>query len=200
LYESFELFPQLALALFSNRNLTTPNPFSSSSTNPDKQTQPNQPNTAAIMFRSIATTAARNARLFSTAPTLRKSALDSAKEVCNSPIRHSHCFRTLANHLLEQTAKSVDQTLSAKAVSGIEKGEELAQKAKEAAGMSAAEAESKAKEVAGQAQGKAQELKGKAQGTAAELEGQAKSTAAQAEGKAKSTAAQADAKAKANGL
>jgi hypothetical protein len=131
------------------------------------------------MFRSIATTAARNARLFSTAPTLRKSAIDSAKEVCNSPIQSSHCSRTLTDHSLsKQTAKSVDQTLSAKAVSGIEKGEELAQKAKEAAGMSAAEAESKAKEVAGQAQGKAQEP----------------------EGKAKSTAAQADAKAKANGI
>ena len=112
------------------------------------------------------------------------------------PIQPSHHSLTS----LKQTAKSVDQTLSAKAVSGIEKGEELAQKAKEAAGMSAAEAESKAKEVAGQAQGKAQELKGKAQGTAAELEGQAKSTAAQAEGQAKSAAAQADGKAKANGL
>jgi len=37
------------------------------------------------MFRSVATTAARNARLFSTAPTLRKSAIDSAKEVFTQP-------------------------------------------------------------------------------------------------------------------
>lgn len=84
-----------------------------------------------------------------------------------------------------QTAQQVDQKVSSAAVSGIEKGQEMTQKAKEAAGMSAAEAESKAKEAAGQAQGKAQELKGKAQGTAAEVEGKAKGAAAQAEGKAK---------------
>merc|ERR1719296_270147 len=114
----------------------------------------------AIMFRSIATTASRNARLFSTAPALRKSALDSAKE----------------------TAKSVDQTISAKAVSGIEKGEELAQKTKETAGMSAAEAKNKASEAANQAQAKAEETagmsaaeaKGKAQGKAEEMKGSAK--------------------------
>jgi hypothetical protein len=121
--------------------------------------------------------------------------------------------------LPNQTAKSVDQTISAKAVSGIEKGEELAQKAKETAGMSAAEAKNKASEAAnqaqakaeetagmsaaeakGKAQGKAEEMKGSAKSTAAELEGQAKGTAAQAEGKAKSAAAQADAKAKQNGI
>jgi hypothetical protein len=84
LYESFELFLQLTLALFSNRtslhqiHLQLIDQFK-----PTTTTKPNQPNTTAIMFRSIATTAARNARLFSTAPTLRKSAIDSAKEVCN---------------------------------------------------------------------------------------------------------------------
>ena len=40
------------------------------------------------MFR---TTLARNARLFSTAPALRKSATDAAKEVCSYlDILHSH--------------------------------------------------------------------------------------------------------------
>ena len=51
------------------------------------------------MFRSIATTAARNARLFSTAPTLRKSALDSAKEVCNRPTYPT--LSSLTNHLFQ---------------------------------------------------------------------------------------------------
>lgn len=100
---------------------------------------------------------------------------------------HSSCSfnQPLTSPFPPQAAKQADQTVSGAAISGIEKGQEMAQKAKEVAGMSAAEAESKAKDVAGEAQGKAEELKGKAQGTAAEVEGKAKGAAAEAKGKAK---------------
>ncbi|KAL1587288.1 hypothetical protein WHR41_04433 [Cladosporium halotolerans] len=110
------------------------------------------------MFR---TTLARNARLFSTAPALRKSATDAAKE----------------------SGKQADQTLSGAAVKGLDKAQELAQKAKEAAGFGSAEAQGKASEVAGQASGKAEELKGQAKGTASQVEGKAKGAYEEAKGK-----------------
>nr|POE93244.1 hypothetical protein CFP56_19256 [Quercus suber] len=101
---------------------------------------------SANMFRQAI---ARQARLFSTTPIIRKSAVDTAKE----------------------TVQTADKTVAQQIVKGIESAEQAAGKVKEAAGLSSGEAKGKANEVAGQVKGKAAELEGKAKGVAEEVKG-----------------------------
>ncbi|KAF2870974.1 hypothetical protein BDV95DRAFT_544698 [Massariosphaeria phaeospora] len=119
------------------------------------------------MFR---TAIARQARLFSTSPVVRKSPVETVKDA----------------------AKAVDRAVSDVAVKGIEKGEQAAQTIKEVTPNSAAEAKGQANEVAGQAKGKASqvagqasELSGEAKGKASELSGEAKGKAQELKGEAK---------------
>ncbi|KAL9110397.1 MAG: hypothetical protein Q9227_005128 [Pyrenula ochraceoflavens] len=79
-------------------------------------------------------------RLFSTSVHRPKSATDTVKE----PL------------------KKVDRAVSDAAVSGIEKGQQAAAKAKEAVGVGAKKAEGKTEEVAGEAKQKTAELSEKA--------------------------------------
>ncbi|KAI9847288.1 MAG: hypothetical protein M1837_002875 [Sclerophora amabilis] len=96
-------------------------------------------------FRSATATAPR--AFFSTSPVTRKSATDTVKEA----------------------VKKADRTVSDAAVGGIEKGESMSAKAKEAAGIQSQKAQGKAEQVKGQAEGKAEELKGEAKEKAADV-------------------------------
>ncbi|KAF2129791.1 hypothetical protein P153DRAFT_366303 [Dothidotthia symphoricarpi CBS 119687] len=111
------------------------------------------------MFRSQL---ARQVRLFSTSPVVRKSPVETIKDA----------------------AKAVDRTISNAAVKGIEKSEDAVDAVKEAMPETKGEAKGKANELAGAAKGKASELSGEAKGKAQELKGEANAKANQAEGKA----------------
>ncbi|KAI1609324.1 hypothetical protein EDD37DRAFT_653711 [Exophiala viscosa] len=107
--------------------------------------------TATPALRAVARASAlrQSPRLFSTTLIQQKSPVDSAKD----------------------TLKSVDRAVSDAAVSGIDKGVEIKDKVKAAAGVETSKAEGKASEVAGEAKGKAAELKGQAKGKAEEIKG-----------------------------
>ncbi|KKY15500.1 putative lea domain protein [Phaeomoniella chlamydospora] len=72
---------------------------------------------------------------------------------------------------VKEPLKKVDRVVSDAAVAGIEKGEQITDKAKSAAGVNAKKAEGSAAELSGEAKGKTEELKGKAKGTAEEIKG-----------------------------
>jgi uncharacterized protein YjbJ (UPF0337 family) len=100
----------------------------------------------------LRTSLTRQARLFSTSSAIRKSVVDSAKDV----------------------AKKVDRTISDAAVKGIETGEKAANAIKSAVPGTTGEAKGKASELTGEASGKASEMTGEAKGKANELAGKAK--------------------------
>ncbi|KAM0237006.1 hypothetical protein ACHAP5_009155 [Fusarium lateritium] len=116
----------------------------------------------------------------------------------------SFAAQRTATDAVKDTAKKVDRVVSDKIVDGIETGETVAAKAKDAAkNVTGGDVAAKAQELKGEAASKAQELKGEAAGKAQELKGEAKGTAAQAKGKAqelkgeaKSSAEQAKGQAK----
>ncbi|KAF2795002.1 hypothetical protein K505DRAFT_407215 [Melanomma pulvis-pyrius CBS 109.77] len=112
------------------------------------------------MFR---TAIARQARLFSTSPIVRKSPVETVKDA----------------------AKVVDRTISDAAVKGIETGEQAAKVIQEKLPNSTSEAKGQASELAGEAKGKASELSGEASGKASEVTGQAKGKAQEVKGQAK---------------
>ncbi|ORY12732.1 hypothetical protein BCR34DRAFT_482229 [Clohesyomyces aquaticus] len=101
------------------------------------------------MFRSAI---ARQARLFSTSPIVRKSPVETVKDA----------------------AKAVDRTISDAAVKGIEKGGIAKGKANEVTPNSSSQAKGQAQEMMGQAKGKANELAGEAKGKAQEVKGEVK--------------------------
>ncbi|SPJ71594.1 related to LEA domain protein [Fusarium torulosum] len=116
----------------------------------------------------------------------------------------SFAAQRTATDAVKETAKKVDRVVSDKIVDGIETGETVAAKAKDAAkNVTGGDIAAKAQELKGEAASKAQELKGEAAGKAQELKGEAKGTAEQAKGKAqelkgeaKGSAEQAKGKAK----
>jgi len=137
------------------------------------------------MFRVAATasrTARTNTRFFSSVPPLRKSVVDSAKEVSALSVLFLAVITQLTSH--SQATRQADNSIAGAAVKGIEKAGEMAQKVKEATGLGTGEAQGKANEVSGTASGKANELAGKAEGKAAELEGKAKGAFEQAKAEA----------------
>ncbi|KAJ5643689.1 uncharacterized protein N7484_006196 [Penicillium longicatenatum] len=81
----------------------------------------------------------------------------------------------------KDTLKKTDRMVSDAAVGGIDKGEEVAGKMKEAVGGAKEEAKTKAGDV----KGNASEYEGKVKGTAEEVAGKAKGKANEAAGKAK---------------
>lgn len=116
----------------------------------------------------------------------------------------SFAAQRTATDAVKDTAKKVDRVVSDKIVDGIETGETVAAKAKEAAkNVTGGDIAAKAQELKGEAVGKAQELKGEAKGTAEqakgkaqELKGEAAGKAQELKGEAKGTAEQAKGKAK----
>lgn len=102
------------------------------------------------MFR---TALARQTRLFTTTRVARKSPVETVKDA----------------------AKVVDRKISDAAVKGIEIGEEVTGKVKEAIPETTGQAKGQAHEVAGQAKGKASELAGEAKGKAQEVKGEVNS-------------------------
>ncbi|KAI4164969.1 MAG: hypothetical protein LQ342_001245 [Letrouitia transgressa] len=124
-----------------------------------------------LLRTSTRTLPIARARLLSTTPLVRKSAVDTAKDA----------------------AKNVDRKVSDAAVKGIEKGgkskanlaniEQASAKAKESVGLGAKKAEGTASEVAGEAKGKASEVTGEAKGKAQEVTGKARGKAEEVKGK-----------------
>ncbi|KAJ9368933.1 hypothetical protein DTO282E5_6391 [Paecilomyces variotii] len=68
----------------------------------------------------------------------------------------------------KETLKKVDRTISDAAVKGIEKGEQVTEKAKDTVGVKGSKAKGEAAELTGEAKGKAEELAGEAKGKAKE--------------------------------
>ncbi|KAJ5541292.1 hypothetical protein N7494_006368 [Penicillium frequentans] len=104
-------------------------------------------------------------RSISSTSRLQKSAVDSAKD----------------------TLKKTDRVVSDAAVGGINKGEEVAGKMKDAVGGAKQEAKIKA----GDAKGNASEYEGKIKGAAQEAKGSAEEVAGKAKGKAHEAAGKA---------
>ncbi|KAH8819489.1 hypothetical protein F5884DRAFT_760678 [Xylogone sp. PMI_703] len=92
----------------------------------------------------------------------------------------------------KDAVKTVDRAVSNKIVDGIEIGENVTQKVKDATGIhNTSELKGKASEVTGQAKGKASEVAGQAKGTASEVSGEAKGKASEVAGQAKEKTRQA---------
>ncbi|KAI9743252.1 MAG: hypothetical protein M1818_003098 [Claussenomyces sp. TS43310] len=112
---------------------------------------------------------------FLTRTALRTTATSSLPRTLRSQALFSTSLaaRKSATEQVKETAHKVDKTISSKIVDGIEVGENVAQKAKETAGIKTSQAKGAASETAGETKGTASELSGAAKGKASELAGKA---------------------------
>ncbi|KAL9104996.1 MAG: hypothetical protein Q9163_000093 [Psora crenata] len=140
-----------------------------------------------ILRQQLPRTAARSTRLFTTSPYTRKSTTDSVKETVDA----------INEKVGQAGARGIEKGRNCALIrSFTEQSESATQRAKEAMGMGASDAEGQASQMTGEAKGKAQEMAGEVKGKAQEMSGEMKGTAQEYTGKAKGKADEAMQKAK----